>query len=257
MKHSLSKTLWGIAFIILGAIYILDKTNILPQQTDIINIIIIAVGCLLALRSLFDISAFGFYAGVAIAYYPLSKITDLPFLQIYVLAIAVFLLSIGTSLILPSKLKYSIRENRMKKHKIGYEQRKVDAEAYENPDKVGKYQNVENNDSENYSYCKNTFGATSKYITLNNLQGATLDCSFGELKAYFDGSVISNPPIDITVHCSFGSIELYIPKEWKVNPIANVTLGNIEEKNRNNTPDGPIVNILGTVSFGSVEIIYI
>ena len=129
--------------------------------------------------------------------------------------------------------------------------------AYEDPDRIGKYQQVENRDSENFAYCKNTFGATSKYISLNDLQGATLDCKFGELKAYFDGSVITNHPIDITVHCSFGSIELYVPKSWKINPIANVSLGNIEEKNKNVNADGPVVNLMGSVSFGSVFIIYV
>ena len=92
---------------------------------------------------------------------------------------------------------------------------------------------------------------------MSNLQGATLECSFGELKAYFDGSTIDNPPIDITVHCNFGSIELYIPKEWNINPMVKVSLGNIVEKNHPNCSNGPVVNLMGSVSFGSVQIIYI
>ncbi len=256
MKHSMSKALWGILFIALAAIIILEGTGILPNEADTFGIILLGIGAIMAIHSLYEITFPGFYTGIAIVYYELSRMIDLPFVPVKILIIAVILLSIGTSLLIPSSLKYSIRERRMKKYKIGYQYNDENA-AYEDPDRIGKYQQVENRDSENFAYCKNTFGATSKYISLNDLQGATLDCKFGELKAYFDGSVITNPPIDITVHCSFGSIELYVPKSWKINPIANVSLGNIEEKNKNVNADGPVVNLMGSVSFGSVFIIYV
>lgn len=257
MKQKHSKTMWGILFIVLAAILILDGTGILPTTLDIFSIIFLGIGAIIAIHSLYEITFFGFYTGIAIVYYELSQMIHIPFVSIPILALAVILLSIGTSLLIPSSYINHIKENRMQKYKINDQDWENRAEDYDDPDRVGKYQTVENRDNENYAYGKNSFGATSKYITMNNLQGATLECSFGELKAYFDGSTIVNPPIDITVHCNFGSIELYLPKEWNINPMVKVSIGNIAEKNRPTGSNGPVVNLMGSVSFGSIQIIYV
>lgn len=257
MKQDRSKTWWGILFIVLATILILEETGILPKELDVFCIVCLGIGAIIAIHSLYEITFFGFYTGIAIVYYGLSKIINIPSVSIKILVLTVILLSIGTSLLIPSSYKYRIKEKRMQKYKINDQDWENRAEDYENPDFVGKYQTVENKDTENYAYGKNSFGATSKYITMSNLQGATLECSFGELKAYFDGSVIVNPPIDITLHCNLGSIELYIPKEWNINPMVNCLLGNIEEKNRHDCSDGPVVNLMGSVSLGSVQIIYV
>lgn len=256
MKQKITYKLWGLLFILLAAILLLKEVDIIPNNINIWGITVLCIGAIMAIHSLYELTFPGFYTGLAIVYFELSNMTALPYVSILVLAIAVVFLSIGTSLLIPARLKYIINDKRMRKHR-NYNQRKDYEDAYADPDRVGKYQTVENNDSEYYAYGKNSFGATSKYINIKNLQGATLECKFGELKAYFDGSVIENPPIDINVHCSFGTIKLYIPNSWKINPIANVSFGDIQEKNRNDATNGPVVNLLGYVSFGSIEINYI
>lgn len=130
-------------------------------------------------------------------------------------------------------------------------------EEYENGDKVGEHQRVVEETTENSVYCSNTFGATTKYINSNNLQRATLDCSFGEIKAYFDNAVVQNPSVEICVHVSFGSVELYIPREWTVVQNANVFAGSVNEKNRNCSDGRPVVELVGEVNFGAVTIIYV
>lgn len=257
MKQNRSKIWWGILFIVLAAFLILDGTGILPMELDVFSIVFLGIGAIMAIHSLYEITFFGFYTGIAIVYYELSKVLNIPWVSIKILVLAVILLSIGTSLLIPSSYINRIKEKRMEKYKINDQVWENRAEDYDNPDLVGKFQTVENRDNENYAYGKNSFGATSKYITMNNLQGATLECSFGELKAYFDGSTIVNPPIDITLHCNFGSIELYVPKEWNINPMVKVSIGNIDEKNRPARSDGPVVNLMGSVSLGSVQIIYV
>lgn len=257
MKQDRSKTYWGILFLVLAAFLFLDGTGILPPTLDAFSIAFLGIGTILALHSLYEISFLGFYTGIAIAYFELSKMLDIPHVSISLLALTVILLTIGTSLLVPSNYINKTKEKRMQKYKIYDQNWESRADAYEDPNLVGKYQTVENRDNENYAYGKNSFGATSKYITMDNLQGATLECSFGELKAYFDGSTIVNPPIDITLHCNFGTIELYLPKEWNINPMVKVSLGNIEEKNHPVCSNGPVVNLMGSVSFGSVQIIYV
>lgn len=256
MKQNYSKTIWGILFIVLAAILIVDRTGIF-STTYIFSILFLGIGVIITLHSLYELTFLSFYTGIAFVYFSLSQMINLPHLSIPILVLAVILLSIGTSLLIPPSYIYHIKQKRMQKYKINDQDVENRPEDYEDPDRVGKYQTVENLDKENYAYGKNSFGATSKYITMSNLQGATLECSFGELKAYFDGSTIGNPPIDITLHCNFGSIELYIPKEWNINPMVNVSLGNIQEKNHPDCSNGPVVNLMGSVSFGSVQIIYV
>lgn len=157
--------------------------------------------------------------------------------------IVALLLSIGFSYLFPQK-------QRLEKKEMKWEE-------YENGDKVGEHQRVVEETTENSVYCSNTFGATTKYINSNNLQRATLDCSFGEIKAYFDNAVVQNPSVEICVHVSFGSVELYIPREWTVVQNANVFAGSVNEKNRNCSDGRPVVELVGEVNFGAVTIIYV
>ena len=106
-------------------------------------------------------------------------------------------------------------------------------------------------------YCSNSFGSTTKYINCNNLECAVIDCSFGEIKVYFDNAVVQNQTVEICVHLSFASIELYIPREWNVVQKANVFAGSIDEKNCNSSDGIPLVELVGDVSFGAVTIIYV
>ncbi len=78
----------------------------------------------------------------------------------------------------------------------------------ENEDKVGEYHREIEESTENSVYCSNSFGTTTKYVNSNNLE-----CSFGEMKVYFDNAVVQNKSVEICVDVSFGSVELYIPRE--------------------------------------------
>lgn len=259
MKYSKTKLTFGLVLIALAALLIFDATGILPAGIDPVRIFILALGVSLTFHSLCDFSFPGIYSGIAIIYYTLSKMLKLPYVSIPVLFVVVVLLSIGSSLIIPVQWTRKLRERRYRKRRINTQPNFSNKEpvTFGNERTEFDFEKAENLDDADFAYCKNTFGATSKYITSSNLQGASFDCNFGEIKAYFDGSTISNPPIDITVHCSFGTIELYVPKYWKVNPIANVSLGNISEKNKVDFTNGPVVNLVGNISFGSVVIIYV
>ena len=109
-------------------------------------------GVILSLHSLYEMAFFGFYSGIAIVYYELSKMIQIPFVSIPILVLAVILLSIRTSLLVPSSYTNRIKEKRMQKYKINDQDWENRPEDYEDPDRVGKYQTVENLDKENYAY---------------------------------------------------------------------------------------------------------
>jgi len=106
----------------------------------------------------------------------------------------------------------------------------------------------------NYSV---SFGSSMKYIKTDNFEKASIKCSFGAMKVYFDKAVVSSGHAQIYLDISFSGVELYIPKTWNVVYDVNTTLGGIDEKNRKTESDSPVVTIKGNISFSGVEIIYI
>lgn len=117
--------------------------------------------------------------------------------------------------------------------------------------------NVINEQDDNIVNCSANFGECLKYVNSDHFERANVSCSFGEVKVYFDNAQIANGKADIYLDVSFGNAELYIPRNWKVINDAHAFLGNIDEKNRNNNTDAPVVTIHGSISFGNAEIIYV
>lgn len=104
---------------------------------------------------------------------------------------------------------------------------------------------------------KTRFGATVKYINSEDFKSANLDCSFGSMSVYFDKAKIPSGEAVINIHASFSGIELFIPKEWDVDNQMQVSLGAVDQKNQNK-PDGTtILRLVGTLSLGGIEIMYV
>jgi len=106
--------------------------------------------------------------------------------------------------------------------------------------------------------CSVSFGACTKYIHCAALRKADLNCSFGEIKIFFDKTQLDPDGAVIDVNRSFGSIEIYVPKSWRIQNNITTMIGAAEAKNdHSDTGSGPLVTLTGRVSFGSVEIIYV
>lgn len=117
--------------------------------------------------------------------------------------------------------------------------------------------NIINEQDNNVVNCSASFGECMKYVNTENFERANISSSFATVKVYFDNARIPSGKADIYLDVSFGSAELYIPRSWKVINDAHATLGNIDEKNRNDGADSPVVTLHGSISFGNTEIIYV
>lgn len=102
-----------------------------------------------------------------------------------------------------------------------------------------------------------SFGGSIKYVNSDNFQSAKVRCSFGSMKVYFDNAVICNGEAVVALDVSFAGVELYVPKTWNVINSAEAAFGAIDEKNRNYSDGTPVLRIVGKVSFGGVEIVYV
>lgn len=48
-----------------------------------------------------------------------------------------------------------------------------------------------------------SFGASIKYVNTDDFQSASLDCSFGSMKVYFDNAMMQQPQATIYLDASF------------------------------------------------------
>lgn len=233
----------GLLLIAIAVFLILNQFGVVALGINVWNILLAGLFIGLLLKGIKDRSFFGIFFSLAFLWLIFDDVLGVYHVASGTVMIIALLLSIGFSYLFPKKQ--------------GEQKKKIDWEEYENGDKVGEHQRVVDETTENSVYCSNTFGATTKYINSINLQRATLDCSFGEIKAYFDNAVVQNQSVEICVHVSFGSIELYIPREWTVVQNAHVFAGSVNEKNRNCSDGRPVAELVGEVSFGAVTIIYV
>ena len=119
------------------------------------------------------------------------------------------------------------------------------------------YETIIDEEDGNRISFETSFGASIKYVNTDDFQSASLECSFGSMKVYFDNAMMQQPQATIYLEASFSGVELYIPKNWAMVNKVHAAFGAVEEKNRN-TPDGVHSVILnGECNFSGVTIIYV
>lgn len=236
----------GVLLIAIAIFLILNQAGLITAGISAWNIVLGGFFVGLLIRGIAEHSFPGIFFPLAFLWIIFDDVLGFHGISSWTVILIAVLLSVGFSYLFPQKYRGHKRE-----------QKEMKWDDYEDGDKVGQYQKVVEESTENSVYCSNSFGAATKYINSNNLERATLDCSFGEMKVYFDNTVIQNKFVEICVHVSFGSLELYIPREWNVIQNGNVFAGSINEKNRNSSDGVPVVQLVGDVSFGAVTIIYV
>lgn len=105
--------------------------------------------------------------------------------------------------------------------------------------------------------CSLSFGESTKYIDTDNFRQASLRCSFGTLKVFFDEAKIIGDEARIYLDHSFGETELYIPREWNVINQLSSSFGDVNEIHRLTYTGNPTVYLTGNVSFGECNIYYV
>lgn len=231
------KWIWGIFFICAAALVI---TNQLGQFTNIglLNLIFTIILIPIMIESIAHLHFSGILFPLALLSIIYAQQLGIQQLTPWPVLIAALFLSIGFSIIFKRKKHWDTSQHRDFRHHEKF----ADTIDYLEEDDVD---------------CKVSFGASSKYLHSASLRKASLGCSFGALKVFFDNTQLHPDGADIYIDCSFSGMELYIPKSWKVVDHMLVTLGGVDEKNHHGELSGPVLTLTGKVSFGAVEIIYI
>lgn len=149
---------------------------------------------------------------------------------------AALLLSIGTSLIYtPNKKKKTVNH------------RQVDSSDFVVFDEE---------DGSRFDF-SSSFVGSIKYVNSDNFESANIDAKFAGMKVYFDNAIIQSGHATVNLNVSFAGVELYVPKNWRIDNQMSASFGGVEEKNRNDGADGPILTLRGNVSLGGVTILYV
>lgn len=169
------------------------------------------------------------FACIAALYYTIQPVINAPKISIFILIIVVFLLSLAFENIFPT-----YKKSNQSKNEFGYE-------------------NSHDSNEENVHVL---FSDVEKYIYSKKFKSYDVNCTFGEIKLYFDNAQILNEEATLYVNCLFGEITLFVPKGWRVIP--NVSTMFAEKSCVNQAVDPTkVLNIKGSINFAELRIIYI
>lgn len=238
-EHARHKRLWGIFFIAIATYIILDQLKIIDIAFGVGRIVICFLFVAAFIEGLAHKSIWGTLIPLAfLAFLIINPVFDLQ-INLWTILLAAVFLCIGLSIIFPHK------------HVIPPHMDPA-SEEWESKHHVNTEETIDNQ-----FVCCNRFGSSTKYINTGDFKGADISNSFGELKVYFDSATIITSPVTIEVHNSFGELQLFLPKEWAIKQNIRVTLGDCKVNNHNLGNTDPVVNLIGEVSLGEIQITYV
>lgn len=228
-----SKIAWGLFFVAVAALIILNQTGIIGE----VSIVGVIISLLLLPVIVSGIKNRNFFCILVPAAF-IAVIFDEPlgiekFTPWPLLACAVFL-SIGLHILFPAKNKWQ-------------------TEKFDNS------QNWQTESADGEHVCfQNRFSGSVKYVTSKMFKDISIRSSFGGMKVYFDNAEMYANEATAVIVSDFSGIELYVPKEWTVINKLNCSFGGVDEKGeKNGIKNGKTLYLEGNVKFAGVTVIYV
>ena len=239
-KFSMNKLFWGLLFLLGAASLLLYRLNYWPtfHHFSLFKILLTIFFIWMILEGIRHHNFFGIIFGLALIAIQYDKLLCITAITPWTLLGAALLASIGLSIIFPKRHHPNFNGNM----------------EFDFHDEGKKDCNMQNDEILHF---ENSFGSSIKYVNTDALVNASFENSFGEMKIYFDNTIIKNGVADISLEVSFGSAVLYIPKTWNVEIHVKTVFGTIREQNSNQSQGCPTLRIYGEISFGEAMIIYI
>lgn len=225
---------WGLFLIAAAVLILVAKLGAFPD-VSVMKIFWTLVFSVALVSSLVNLTFPGVY--FSLAFLGILYDTELGITAItpWTILLVALLLSIGTCMIFTPKKK-----KKVKNHEF-----------------AGNDFVVFDEEDGNQFDFSSSFVGSVKYVNSDNFESANIDAKFAGMKVYFDNAIIQNGHATVNLNVSFAGVELYIPKNWRVDNQMSASFGGVEEKNRNNGADGPILTLQGNVSLGGVTILYV
>ncbi|WP_069999048.1 LiaF transmembrane domain-containing protein [Cellulosilyticum sp. I15G10I2] len=223
---------WGALFILAGIFLVVSKLGYLPD-INVFSLLLTAFLGAVIVKSIPRLNYAGILFPLAFIAIIYDKELGITAITPWTVLLAALLGSIGLSIIFHRQVKWAHH------HHHDYSFEKIDIE------------------DEGHVVYKSAFGESVKYINTDKFEQGDFECSFGAMKIYFDHAVMKNESAIVKLEVAFAGVELFVPKNWKVENRTSVFLGGVSEKNRAYESVTNTLTLVGDVSFGGVEIIYI
>ncbi len=225
---------WGLLFIFAAVLILINQLGYFPG-VSMVDVFFTVIMIVIIIRSVRRLNFWGIFFPLGIILIINYDQLNIPNIQPWSILLAAFLISLGFSLLFNrSKIVYIHSRNK---------------NAFSDT--------VENHQDSNVINCSTKFGDCIKYVNSENFERANINCTFGDVKMYFDNAKIPSGEAKISLNVSFGDLVLYFPREWNVENKVHVIFGEIDNNKREITADSPLVTIHGNVSFGDVRIVYV
>lgn len=223
---------WGLFFIIMAALIILNQIGLLGG-INIFSLIISILMIPIIISSIKHTNFGGILFPLAIVAILYSKELGIEALTPWpILGVALFL-SIGLSFIVPPK-PYIFQNHH---HEFG--------------------ENTEEHPEEGVINISAKLAASIKYIDTENLKRVNVYCSCAGSKIYFDHAKMLENEVIVNMEINCSGVELYIPKTWNVEDRMTCVMGGIEEKGRKETNgEEKKIILTGKSNLSGISIIY-
>lgn len=105
--------------------------------------------------------------------------------------------------------------------------------------------------------CSLSFGEREQPVTLPRLSAGRASVSFGELTVDLTGCQDIVDGCTIEASCSFGQMNLKVPHWCRVQAENGVSFGTIESQHHPDENPRAVIRLVGGVSFGEIDVIYV
>ena len=239
---------WGL-FLVLAAVFLVVSQLGLLKDIGVFSILFAVFWVAILIEGLIRGSFGKILFSLAFLFIIFDEPLGIEAVNSWTVLAAALLGTIGLNLIFKRK-KHYYYEAEWKHHG---EEKIVDGEA----DTYDEAKRQANGLEGNKIFFRTSFGSAVKYVNSDNFEFASLECSFGAMKVFFDNAQIQNGNATIELDVSFSGVELYFPKHWHIVNQTDTTFGGLDEKNHNSSTGSPVVTLTGDVNFGGVTIIYV
>ncbi len=163
---------YGLILIAIALLLILSQLGLITATIGIWSILMGVLAAAMLVHGIAERSFFEIFCALGIALVTFDEVLSLPNISVWIVILVVILLSAGFECIFPKRKRTNHHRNNDEKW-----------QPYEDENQTGEYQQVREENRDGHIYCCNRFGAAAKYISSDDLKGAELENSFGELKA--------------------------------------------------------------------------
>ncbi|MDL2258766.1 hypothetical protein LJC42_06400 [Eubacteriales bacterium OttesenSCG-928-K08] len=238
MKKNSKNWLWGLFFLCAAGVILISQFGLFAGAFfEGISVFKIIVGILLIgmlIVSIYHAEFFGIFLALGLIYVLFAGHIGLPYISVWTMLAVVVFLSIGFHLIFGKRL-----------HKF----------RHHSSEKM--FEESAQTITDDSTCARVSFGASSKYLHVQGLKRARLECSFGALQVYFDETTLDPDGAVVEFNCSFAGVELYIPRTWQVINNINSSIGGVDlPRNMRDEYEGKLT-LVGDLKFGGIEIVYV